>query len=55
MSFTDHSRCGEAKEGLCILGVQALAELDQWPAVLSWVLRQYERPEEIPADIIQMW
>ena len=43
------------KEGLCILGVQALAELDQWPAALPWVLRQYERPEEIPAQIMQMW
>ncbi|KAJ3611967.1 hypothetical protein NHX12_020246 [Muraenolepis orangiensis] len=45
---------GEVKEGLCILGVQALAELDQWPVVLSWVLRQYQRPEEIPATIMQM-
>ncbi|CAL8318824.1 unnamed protein product [Lota lota] len=50
----EHSRWGEVKEGLCILGVQALAELDQWPEVLSWVLRQYELPEEIPAQIMQM-
>lgn len=50
----EDSRWGEVKEGLCILGVQALAELDQWPGVLSWVLRQYERPEEIPAKIMQM-
>lgn len=51
---TEDSRWGEVKEGLCILGVQALAELDQWPGVLSWVLRQYQRPEEIPATIMQM-
>ncbi|XP_056434214.1 peroxisome assembly protein 26 isoform X2 [Gadus chalcogrammus] len=50
----EHSRGAEVKEGLCILGVQALAELDQWPAALPWVLRQYERPEEIPAQIMQM-
>ncbi|KAK0134718.1 Peroxisome assembly protein 26 [Merluccius polli] len=50
----EDSRWGEVKEGLCILGIQALAELDQWPGVLSWVLRQYERPEEIPAKIMQI-
>ncbi|XP_068611483.1 peroxisome assembly protein 26 [Brachionichthys hirsutus] len=48
------SRCGEMKAGFCILGIQALAELNQWRDVLSWVLQQYERQEKIPPEIMQM-
>ncbi|XP_026182283.1 peroxisome assembly protein 26 [Mastacembelus armatus] len=48
------SRCGEFKAGFCILGIQALAELNQWPRVLSWVLQHYEHQEKIPAKIMQM-
>lgn len=48
-------RCAEFKAGFCILGIQALAELNQWPGVLSWVLQQYEHLEEIPAKIMQIW
>lgn len=47
-------RCGELKAGFCILGIQALAELNQWRGVLSWVLKQYKHQEEIPAKIMQM-
>lgn len=47
-------RCGEFKAGFCILGIQALAELNQWHGVLLWVLQQYEQPEKIPAKIMQM-
>uniref|UniRef100_A0A3Q3MAY8 Peroxisomal biogenesis factor 26 n=1 Tax=Mastacembelus armatus TaxID=205130 RepID=A0A3Q3MAY8_9TELE len=47
-------RCGEFKAGFCILGIQALAELNQWPRVLSWVLQHYEHQEKIPAKIMQM-
>lgn len=47
-------RCAELKAGFCILGIQALAELNQWRDVLCWVLQQYEQ-EKIPAKIMQMW
>ncbi|XP_022604950.1 peroxisome assembly protein 26 isoform X2 [Seriola dumerili] len=51
---SEDNRCGELKAGFCILGIQALAELNQWQGVLSWVLQQYEHPEKIPAKIMQM-
>ncbi|KAK5876557.1 hypothetical protein CesoFtcFv8_025898 [Champsocephalus esox] len=47
-------RCGELKAGFCMLGMQALAELNQWHGVLSWILQQYEHQEKIPAKIMQM-
>ncbi|XP_060885679.1 peroxisome assembly protein 26 isoform X1 [Labrus mixtus] len=50
----EDNRCGEFKAGFCILGIQALAELNQWHGVLSWVLQQYEQQEKIPAKIMQM-
>lgn len=50
----EDSRCGDVKAGFCILGIQALAELNQWHGVFSWVLQQYEYQEEIPAKIMQM-
>ena len=48
-------RHGEVKAGFCILGIQALAELNRWHGVLSWVLQHYERLENIPAKIMQLW
>lgn len=48
-------RCVELKAGYCILGIQALAEMDQWLGVLAWILQQYEQPEKIPVRIMQMW
>ncbi|KAF3705210.1 Peroxisome assembly protein 26 Peroxin-26 [Channa argus] len=50
----EDSRCAEFRARFCILGIQALAELNQWHSVLSWVLKQYEHQEEIPAKIMQM-
>ncbi|XP_024142805.1 peroxisome assembly protein 26 [Oryzias melastigma] len=54
LAGTDDNRCAELKAGFCILGIQALAELNQWHGVLAWVLQQYERQENIPAKIMQM-
>ncbi|XP_019749244.1 peroxisome assembly protein 26 [Hippocampus comes] len=45
---------GELKAGFCIVGIQALAELNQWPGVLAWVCQHYEHEEDIPAKILQM-
>ncbi|XP_008281141.1 peroxisome assembly protein 26 [Stegastes partitus] len=50
----EDNRREELKAGFCILGIQALAEQNQWQGVLSWVLQQYEHQEEIPARIMQM-
>ncbi|XP_029019036.1 peroxisome assembly protein 26 [Betta splendens] len=50
----EESRCAEIKAGFCIVGIQALAELNQWPRVLPWVLKLYEHQEKIPAKILQM-
>lgn len=50
-----HSSRGELKAGFCIVGIQALAELNQWPGVLAWVSHHYEHQEDIPAKILQMW
>ncbi|XP_072408537.1 peroxisome assembly protein 26 [Chiloscyllium punctatum] len=44
----------DTKSFLCIIGIQALAELNQWDQVLGWILEIYEIPEKIPAKIIQM-
>lgn len=49
----EDNRCAELKAGFCILGIQALAEMNQWHGVLSWVLQQYDQ-EKIPAKIMQM-
>ncbi|XP_028307314.1 peroxisome assembly protein 26 [Gouania willdenowi] len=51
---TQDSRCAELKAGFCTLGIQALAEMNQWPGVLSWLQQQYQPSTEIPARLIQM-
>ncbi|XP_036374037.1 peroxisome assembly protein 26 [Megalops cyprinoides] len=48
------SRYGELKAALCVVAIQALAELNQWRRVLAWVIQQYGRPEKIPAKIVQL-
>ncbi|CAN9508405.1 unnamed protein product [Ophioblennius macclurei] len=50
----EEQRYTEFKAGFCILGIQALAEMNRWPGVLSWVLQQYDRPEKIPAKVLQI-
>ncbi|XP_056133425.1 peroxisome assembly protein 26 [Lampris incognitus] len=50
----EDSRYGEFKAGLCLLGIQALAELNQWRGVLVWILQHYECQDKIPAKIMQM-
>ncbi|KAJ8007134.1 hypothetical protein DPEC_G00114400 [Dallia pectoralis] len=50
----EEGRCRELKTSLIIVGMQALAELNQWHGVLPWILQNYECPEKIPAKIMQM-
>lgn len=53
-SELEDERCEDIKAGFCILGIQALAELNEWRYVLPWVLQQYEHQEKIPAKIMQL-
>uniref|UniRef100_H3BFD0 Peroxisomal biosis factor 26 n=1 Tax=Latimeria chalumnae TaxID=7897 RepID=H3BFD0_LATCH len=46
--------CSEVKVCLCVIGIQALAELNRWQEVLSWVLRYFQVPAKMPAKIIQL-
>ncbi|KAF5907918.1 peroxisome assembly protein 26, partial [Clarias magur] len=48
------SKHGELKTALCIVGIQALAELNRWHDVLTWVFQHYGETEQIPAKIMQM-
>ncbi|XP_020782359.1 peroxisome assembly protein 26 isoform X2 [Boleophthalmus pectinirostris] len=50
----EDERSEDIKTGFCILGMQALAELNEWRRALPWVLQQYDYQEKIPAKIIQM-
>lgn len=50
----EDSRHGEFKAAICVLGIQGLAELNQWRGVLSWILQHYGCPEKIPVKIMQM-
>ncbi|XP_005988709.1 peroxisome assembly protein 26 isoform X1 [Latimeria chalumnae] len=50
----ENYRCSEVKVCLCVIGIQALAELNRWQEVLSWVLRYFQVPAKMPAKIIQL-
>ncbi|XP_047406964.1 peroxisome assembly protein 26 [Sciurus carolinensis] len=44
----------EVKCSLCIVGIQALAEMDRWQEVLSWVLQYYQVPEKLPPKVLEL-
>lgn len=44
----------EVKCSLCIVGIQALAEMNRWREVLSWVLQYYQVPEQLPPKILEL-
>ncbi|PWA30196.1 hypothetical protein CCH79_00014978 [Gambusia affinis] len=54
MEPEDRNRFEEIKLGFCILGIQALAELNQWRGVFSWVLQHYGHEENVPAKLMQI-
>ncbi|XP_072510269.1 peroxisome assembly protein 26 [Notamacropus eugenii] len=39
---------------LCVVGIQALAEMDRWREVLSWLLQYYQIPEHLPPKILEL-
>lgn len=50
----EDSKWAEFKAGFCILGVQALAEMNQWQKVLTLIVDQYQDQNQIPAEIMKM-
>ncbi|XP_004438902.1 PREDICTED: peroxisome assembly protein 26, partial [Ceratotherium simum simum] len=44
----------EVKCSLCVVGIQALAEMNRWREVLSWVLQYYQVPEELPPRVLEL-
>ncbi|NXT08683.1 PEX26 protein, partial [Prunella fulvescens] len=52
-----HERCerfAEVKCSLCVVGIQALAEMNRWREVLSWVLQYYHVPEHLPPKVLEL-
>uniref|UniRef100_A0A8C7A1V6 Peroxisomal biosis factor 26 n=1 Tax=Nothoprocta perdicaria TaxID=30464 RepID=A0A8C7A1V6_NOTPE len=44
----------EVKCSLCVVGIQALAEMNRWREVLPWLLQYYEAPEQLPAKVLEL-
>ncbi|XP_050020048.1 peroxisome assembly protein 26 isoform X2 [Alexandromys fortis] len=44
----------EVKCSLCVVGIQALAEMDRWREVLSWVLHYYQDPQKLPPKVLEL-
>ncbi|XP_027321742.2 peroxisome assembly protein 26 [Anas platyrhynchos] len=44
----------EVKCSLCVVGIQALAEMNRWREVLSWLLRYYQFPGHLPPKILEL-
>ncbi|NXH10342.1 PEX26 protein, partial [Bucco capensis] len=44
----------EVKCSLCVVGIQALAEMNRWREVLSWVLQYYHIPEHLPSKVLEL-
>lgn len=44
----------EVKCSLCVVGIQALAEMDRWREALSWVLGYYHVPEKLPPKVLEL-
>ncbi|KAL9854890.1 peroxisome assembly protein 26 isoform 2-T2 [Geothlypis trichas] len=50
-----HESFAEVKCSLCVVGIQALAEMNRWREVLSWVLQYYHVPEHLPPKVLELW
>lgn len=48
------SRCEQVKASFCVIGIQALAELERWREVLPWLVQYYRTPQEMPHNIMEM-
>uniref|UniRef100_A0A8C5JY58 Peroxisomal biogenesis factor 26 n=1 Tax=Jaculus jaculus TaxID=51337 RepID=A0A8C5JY58_JACJA len=45
---------GTVQCSLCVVGIQALAEMDRWREVLSWVLQYYQIPGKLPPKVLEL-
>lgn len=45
----------EVKCSLCVVGIQALAEMDRWREALPWVLQYYQVPAKLPPRVLELW
>ncbi|XP_042326225.1 peroxisome assembly protein 26 isoform X2 [Sceloporus undulatus] len=50
----DPNSSEELKCSLCIVGIQALAEMDRWRDVLPWILQFYQDPDCWPPKILEL-
>ncbi|KAM4675143.1 peroxisome assembly protein 26 isoform 2-T2 [Discoglossus pictus] len=48
------TKCEQVKASLCVIGIQALAELERWREALPWLLQYYTNPQEMPHNIMEM-
>ncbi|XP_077196794.1 peroxisome assembly protein 26 isoform X1 [Paroedura picta] len=44
----------ELRCSLCIVGIQALAEMNRWREVLPWVLQYYQVPACLPPKVLEL-
>ncbi|KAM6436946.1 peroxisome assembly protein 26 isoform 1-T1 [Liasis olivaceus] len=51
---SDRSSSEDLKCSLCIVGIQALAEMDRWREVLPWILQYYHKPVCWPPKILEL-
>uniref|UniRef100_A0A8C5JC98 Peroxisomal biogenesis factor 26 n=1 Tax=Junco hyemalis TaxID=40217 RepID=A0A8C5JC98_JUNHY len=49
-----HESFAEVKCSLCVVGIQALAEMNRWREALSWVLQYYHVPEHLPPKVLEL-
>ncbi|XP_077324948.1 peroxisome assembly protein 26 isoform X2 [Lithobates pipiens] len=45
---------GQVKASLCVIGIQALAEMEQWREVLPWLFQYYQSAQEMPHNIMEL-
>ncbi|XP_063785351.1 peroxisome assembly protein 26 isoform X2 [Pseudophryne corroboree] len=48
------TRDKQVKDSLCVIGIQALAEMDRWREVLPWLVQYYRTPQDMPHNIMEM-
>lgn len=48
-------RIASIRDSLCLIAIQALAELNRWQEVVPYVTKTYSGMEECPVQIIQAW
>nr|XP_056702573.1 peroxisome assembly protein 26 [Euleptes europaea] len=50
----DSGSSEELRCSLCIVGIQALAEMNRWREVLPWVLQYYQVPAHLPPKVLEL-